>query len=363
MRNYINIITKIVLLLAIFMMTGSAYAAGTDPVTGSNTTTSATLPALDQPGDVMPAATIVNFDDIALAPDTEQQIINYAGITWDQGLPDWWGSNLGAWYATNYVWYATPKSPPNYVFNAYGAVNPGFTFSSPVRFDGAYFFWVDSGANPARVRFVGYVSGAPTYYSAYVDIVPTPTYLAADFPSVDRVVVEMDGLGWFGMDDLSYSPAAPQTVVKWSATASTGAIDEADLGIFAVDLFQAYLKASAPLPANLEGRYNVAAVDGVKYGNNPGIRVRYRDTGTSSAVKVYLREYNITSGASVTRMTFDSNSYPQAPGYQTKTKSYCNPPWTFDFNNKIYYVEASLQKTASTGNPGLIGIQLVSSTC
>jgi hypothetical protein len=230
----------IVLLLVLFTMASTAYASGdpakgkvnlkvpviedtnqtgpntgstnqTDPVAGiSNQTdpiTGSTNPgaSISEPINVTEITRtlgVVNFDAIPLAPNTDQQLINYAGITWDYGLPDYWGGYDGGWWVCNDPSYATPASSPNYVFNGYGAIDPGFSFYSPVDFYGAYFMTPDSGLNPSAVRFVGYVSGVPTYWSSWLTLSSTPTYLYAGFPNVDRVVVEMDGSGWFAMDDL-----------------------------------------------------------------------------------------------------------------------------------------------------------------
>jgi hypothetical protein len=150
---------------------------------------------------VEPAAvTTVHFDDLGY-----EQLFYYAGITWDSGILDYYGTYLGGWHTHDDPGYATPVSPPNVAFNWYGAIDPGFTFDQPVEFWGAHFMQtMGTVATPYAVRCVGYLEGTPLYTSDWLVITPKPQYLAANFPLIDRVVVEMDGMGWFAMDDLVY---------------------------------------------------------------------------------------------------------------------------------------------------------------
>lgn len=144
----------------------------------------------------------------------------------------------------------------------------------------------------------------------------------------------------------------------WTTVASTGTVDEADISIYEVSGPNIYLKSNAPLPANLDVRYNVVAVDGLVESNYQKMRIRYKDNGNSARVIVRLKETNITSGNTYTRMTFDSNSYPQLSSYQTRTIEYYGSWWGFDFMNNIYFVETSINKTSIYGTPVLVGIQI-----
>jgi hypothetical protein len=195
------------LVLGLMPISVRAEEPAVNPVTGSSDKDAHEIYLLMDEGS---GGSQVNFDDIPLPPNTYQQILIYAEITWDSGLPDYWGRSDGSWDVYNDLSYATPFSPPNYAFNAYGAINPGFSFTSQVNFKGAYFMQTtsDSGT-PSAVRCVGYVSGVPTYYSGWLFLSLTPTYLSANFPGVDRVVVEMQGSGWFAMDDLIYTVLHP----------------------------------------------------------------------------------------------------------------------------------------------------------
>jgi len=200
----ILVFTMILMLACSILLVSDVWASENpvNPVTGSSDTNAKKIEPLTV---VESGGSLVSFDDISLPPDTYQQILIYAGITWDYGLPDYWGEYNGSWWVYNDLSYATPVSPPNYACNGYGAINPGFNFTSQANFDGAYFMTADAVSNPSAVRFVGYVSGVPTYYSEWLFLSSTPTYLSANFLGVDRVVVEMQGSGWFAMDDLSYA--------------------------------------------------------------------------------------------------------------------------------------------------------------
>lgn len=146
---------------------------------------------------------------------------------------------------------------------------------------------------------------------------------------------------------------------RLTVVGSTGLIDEADLSIYQVSGPNIFLKKSAPLPANLDVRYNIPAVNGIGLSDTQQMRIRYKDNGGYSRVIVRLKETAISSGNTYTRMSFDSNSYPSSSSYQTRT---IEVPywvwWGFDFVNNIYYLEASINKTSSSGDPVLTGIQI-----
>lgn len=144
----------------------------------------------------------------------------------------------------------------------------------------------------------------------------------------------------------------------WSTTGSTGTIDEADISIYETNGPNIYLKNSAPLPANLDVRYNIVAVDDLPAENYQKMTIRYKDNGGASRVIVRLKETNMATGITNTRMTFDSNSYSQSSSYQNRVITNYGAWWGFDFVNNIYYLEASINKTSSYGTPVLVGVQL-----
>lgn len=166
--------------------------------------------------------------------------------------------------------------------------------------------------------------------------------------------------------DFSGVTFSPQVDLKakWSAVGPTGAVDEGDINIFAFDgKPSVYIKSLATLPAALDIRYNVVAVNGLLKGNSPQLTMRYIDNGADARVWADLVEYDMNIGVKTNKIRFDSNNYPQQKGYQMRTVDTCNPGWTFDFTNKIYWVIVHLEKTGSAGTPELSGVQLVQDIC
>jgi hypothetical protein len=145
----------------------------------------------------------------------------------------------------------------------------------------------------------------------------------------------------------------------WTAVASTGTVDEADAGIVSLSSGTATVTAVG----TLDIRYNVVAVDGVfSPGDGIQMAVRFLDNGVSARVKLTLYQYNIASGVGTPILTFDSDGFPAAGGYQDQTIALCGPPW-LDFVNNAYYVQASVSKTAAGGSAGLAIIQSGGTLC
>lgn len=111
-------------------------------------------------------------------------------------------------------------------------------------------------------------------------------------------------------------------------------------------------------------RYNVTAVDGLFF--EPGAKLcmatRFRDDGARARVVLRLIEFNITSGVTTTRLTFDSNNVAPQANFQPNSAS--TDFNAFDFSQNAYYVEAVLTKQQpittpiGAGKPGLAIIQL-----
>jgi len=175
-------------------------------------------------------------------------------------------------------------------------------------------------------------------------------------------------------DDFDYSKA-------WTTIGSAGTVDDADAGKL---VFQgsaaAFPEILPPLPSkqaetNAEFvlptqtttatiRYNVTAVDGLfAPGNSLGMTVRFRDDGGWAQVLLRLYEQDIYTGATNLLLTFDSNAFTPSPNYQTQSVGVPVPYWSFDFNQKAYFIEATLSKTSNIisingGRPGLAIIKL-----
>jgi hypothetical protein len=88
---------------------------------------------------------------------------------------------------------------------------------------------------------------------------------------------------------------ASAQIDTWTAVGSTGTVDDADISILDTDDTIVQIKSTAPLPASLDIRYNVVAVDGV-FSPGDGVRMvaRFRDNGTAARVRVSLFEVPAT---------------------------------------------------------------------
>lgn len=167
----------------------------------------------------------------------------------------------------------------------------------------------------------------------------------------------------------------------WTTVGSAGTVDEADAGkvVFQgsavgfpeilppLPTAQTEMNAQIFLPTettNATIRYNVTAVDGLFIpGSHIGMTVRFRDDGAWARVLLRLYEQDIYTGATNLLLTFDSNAFEVSPYYQTKGVGGLYPYGPFNFDQKAYFIEATLTKTSSSisifgGKPGLAIIKL-----
>ena len=155
----------------------------------------------------------------------------------------------------------------------------------------------------------------------------------------------------------------------WTTVGSAGTVDEADTAKFFFDKSVVQLgkililqpgAEAVPTPMNRVNtiafptesavvRYNITPVDGLfpDAGTRPAVemKLRYLDTGSAQVV-AKLIEVDLATGAETVRLTFDSNKFAGANGYQVNSITDCLPSWRFDFVNKGYYVEATLTHSA-----------------
>ena len=153
-------------------------------------------------------------------------------------------------------------------------------------------------------------------------------------------------------------------IQDWTTIAAAGTVDEADTSIVNFNTYIAQILPTAPLPANLDIRYNVVAVDGLFAGGD-GYRltVRFRDNGSAARVVVRLKRYNFDTGTLSTLMTLNSNSWPASTATQTRSVAVCSPSWGFDFQTYAYFVETTVTKSATGGNPALAAIKIGPAIC
>jgi len=198
------------------------------------------------------------------------------------------------------------------------------------------------------------------------------------------------------------SAQAQNTARCWTTVGSAGTVDEADTDKVVFDHGNVSLKGvlsstnttQAAQSQDLAGseqeaatnisipqrtvkaviRYNVTAVDGLftdAFGNQLGsyaMTVRFRDNGGRAQVLARLIEYDLATSAETVRLSLDSNQFPAQNGFQTQGVNACFPNWRFDFQNKGYYVEATLISVAPldvvlTGDPAVGMIQISGALC
>lgn len=146
----------------------------------------------------------------------------------------------------------------------------------------------------------------------------------------------------------------------WSTVATTGEVDEANQGVIDYNTPIATIKSTAPNPTTVTLRYQVSPVDGLFFAGCKQLRVRYRDDGAGARVQVFLRRVDITTGAMITHLSFDSNLFPQAAAFQTQIGPCGN--FAFDWMRYSYWVEAVMSKSLAQdvpGKPGLEAVQII----
>lgn len=151
----------------------------------------------------------------------------------------------------------------------------------------------------------------------------------------------------------------------WTTVGSAGTVDEADTNVVDLNGALAQVKPGGQASAVVDIRYNVVSEGGIYGGDGYLLTARFRDNGTFSRVILYLKEYNLLTGTTTTRMTLDSNAFPASNSYQTQSVGVCSPAWSFDFFNKAYFIEAQIQKTKNNTNypPGLGGLKIGYNLC
>lgn len=113
-----------------------------------------------------------------------------------------------------------PHSGQHYATNKWGDTRLGIGFGQTVTLEGA---WVAGQGAPngwaAGLQVVGYANGVEVGRTEWFeDVDDTPSWFAMGLAGVDRIEVlarpVANGAGWYGLDDLTFTPAASgQTVV------------------------------------------------------------------------------------------------------------------------------------------------------
>jgi hypothetical protein len=117
--------------------------------------------------------------------------------------------------------------------------------------------------------------------------------------------------------------------------------------------------------------YNVLPVDGaiatnMSYHRN-WIKLRYRDPGQYSQVKVSLKQLNLATGALFEYPILDSNTRPQSLSFQTFTSATCPGAFYLDFSNSAWFVQVDMYHSAYNAgvdqSPGIQAIQIGIMNC
>ncbi len=140
----------------------------------------------------------------------------------------------------------------------------------------------------------------------------------------------------------------------WTSVGSAGTVDEADATEVHFSGGIASIKPSAPASSSVTLRYNITSTKDLEdSGVNKSLSVRFRDNGPDARVQLFLKSYNINTGAGTTVLSFDSNTTASSSSYRMQTVGDgCWKP-SFDFHNNAYYIEAILTRTSTLGRPAL----------
>jgi hypothetical protein len=162
-----------------------------------------------------------------------------------------------------------------------------------------------------------------------------------------------------------FSTAWANNLDPWTAVGSAGTVDEADTSIVSLNERFASIAVTAQLPATLDIRYNVVAVDGLLQNSDAiRLRARFQDNGADARIILRLKEYNINTGSTTTRLTFDSDVLPADDIFQVgSVNSVCFEGNFFDFFNNAYSIDAEILKTGAGGKARLAIIEIGTIVC
>lgn len=165
---------------------------------------------------------------------------------------------------------------------------------------------------------------------------------------------------------LSAQAQTPDADKNWTTVSSAGTLDESSVGKVFFDQSKVQMgrvvgptNPSKPsLVSTTDSaviRYNITAVDSFFVPRfcrrNPALSsldvrltLRYLASGPSARVVAKLIELDLATGREKAHLTFDSSGpgLSLSDNYQVQSVSACGRPWTFDFQSKAYYIEATL---------------------
>lgn len=156
------------------------------------------------------------------------------------------------------------------------------------------------------------------------------------------------------------SGTATTTVLNlrgWMTAASSGVTeDESNPARPVYTNFTAAVNSGSPAGAYVL-RYNIQAADGLAGpGANTRLRVRFRDEGAGSRVRVAIMASPITGKVATLGTIFDSDNFAPGSGFQTQVISM--PAITFNFTHFVYWLEVTMTKSGATNQPGFGAAQI-----
>ena len=181
---------------------------------------------------------------------------------------------------------------------------------------------------------------------------------------------------------LSAHAQTPDIDKNWTTVGSAGTLDEKSVGKVFFDQSKVQMgqvggtttTGNPSLVSFADSaviRYNVTAVDSFfaprfcranKFLSSLDVRLslRYLAAGPGARVVAKLIEVDLATGSEKTLLTFDSAGpgRSQSENYQVQSSSVCGRPWTFDFQNKAYYIEATLTGSSIAATTAA-GIQII----
>ena len=168
---------------------------------------------------------------------------------------------------------------------------------------------------------------------------------------------------------------------NWTTVGSAGTLDETsvgkvffDHGIVQMGRVGVITNPNPSLVSTTDSaviRYNVTAVDSFFVPRvcrtntslsslDVRMRLRYLASGSGARVVAKLIEVDLATGTEKLLMTFDSSGpgLSLSDNYQVQSISVCGRPWNFDFQNKAYYIEATLTSNSIVATTAA-GIQMI----
>jgi len=154
-------------------------------------------------------------------------------------------------------------------------------------------------------------------------------------------------------------PQAGGFLQYWTAVGSTGAVDPEDLGIVKTRESEIFIPNNAAAPARLNVRYNVTPVrnltvpDGERY----AISMVYRDNGEGARIIARLKRVDRIGGETTTLLTLDSDAFAPSDDFQEQAVIVNDPEWDFNFSLAGYFIDVTITRLSSEGDPRLRIIQ------